>query len=237
MLETKYSGFEDQYHACWCYVSRSRQSISRHTISLYDSLLNMLWVGVRGFSKVVATSNYMGGSFNLFMWPSPGMSEWSNLFIFEIMCCMLCTFHVSSQIVANISESNHYQALFKLLGLYQTEDGFGLILLISNMVIQRSSTGPTCLLSANVQRVDIFFVFCWKNFHMLSNFSASLNLFLIRLNIHYGNFLFTLVGPIGIFSTPSGNSSRFFSYYQNRKLRKEHATTTRGREKIECFGD
>ena len=60
----------------------------------------------------------------------------------------------------------------------------------------------------------------------------ALNLF---LNIHYGNFLFTLVGPIG---TPSGNSGGLFRYYWNRKLRKEHMyVTTCGREKIECFGD
>ena len=35
-----------------------------------------------------------------------GMSEYSHLFEFRIMCCMLSTFHVSSRIVANISESS-----------------------------------------------------------------------------------------------------------------------------------
>ena len=32
MLETEYSGFGGQYHACWCTGSWSRQSISRHSI-------------------------------------------------------------------------------------------------------------------------------------------------------------------------------------------------------------
>ena len=40
------------------------------------------------------------------LWPPPGMSEQSHLFEFGIMCCMLSTFHVSSRIVANISESS-----------------------------------------------------------------------------------------------------------------------------------
>ena len=41
------------------------------------------------------------------------MSELSHLFEFGIMCCMLSTFHVSSRIVANISESS--PLLFKAL--------------------------------------------------------------------------------------------------------------------------
>ena len=32
MLETEYSGFGDQYHACWCPGSSSHQGISRHGI-------------------------------------------------------------------------------------------------------------------------------------------------------------------------------------------------------------
>ena len=32
MLETEYSGFGDQYHACWCPGSQSRQSISKNAI-------------------------------------------------------------------------------------------------------------------------------------------------------------------------------------------------------------
>ena len=32
MLETEYSGFGDQYHACWCPGSSSHQDISRHGI-------------------------------------------------------------------------------------------------------------------------------------------------------------------------------------------------------------
>ena len=42
----------------------------------------------------------------IFLWPPPGMSEWSHLFKFGVMCCMLSTFHVSSRIVANKSESS-----------------------------------------------------------------------------------------------------------------------------------
>ena len=32
MLETEYSGFESQYHSCWCTGSWSRQRISSHGI-------------------------------------------------------------------------------------------------------------------------------------------------------------------------------------------------------------
>ena len=32
MLETEYSGFGDQYHACWCLGDLSRQGITRHGI-------------------------------------------------------------------------------------------------------------------------------------------------------------------------------------------------------------
>ena len=47
------------------------------------------WVG--GFSKVVATFSHVDGSLNLF-WPPPGISEWSHLFEFGVMYCMLSTF-------------------------------------------------------------------------------------------------------------------------------------------------
>ena len=39
----------------------------------------------------------------IFLWPPPGMSEWSHHFELGIMCCMLSMFHVS-RIVANISK-------------------------------------------------------------------------------------------------------------------------------------
>ena len=45
----------------------------------------------------------------IYLWPPPGMSEQSHLFEFGIMCCMLSTFHVSSQIVANINESSFHR--------------------------------------------------------------------------------------------------------------------------------
>ena len=70
-----------------------RQSISNHV------------GGVGGFSKVVATFNHVGGYLSLLMatigdvWIIPS-------FELGIKCCMLCTFHVSSRIVANISESS-----------------------------------------------------------------------------------------------------------------------------------
>ena len=44
------------------------------------------------------------GGLLIYWWPSPGMSEESQLFEFGVMCCMLITFHVSSRIVDNISE-------------------------------------------------------------------------------------------------------------------------------------
>ena len=51
--------------------------------------------GGGGFSKVVATFNHVGRSL---IYP---------IFLeFGIMCCMLSTFHMSSRIVANISESS-----------------------------------------------------------------------------------------------------------------------------------
>ena len=57
------------------------------------------------FSKVVATFNHMGWSLK-FLWPPMGISELSHLFEFNVMHCMLSTFHVLSWIVANINESS-----------------------------------------------------------------------------------------------------------------------------------
>ena len=65
--------------------------------------------------------------------------------------------------------------------------------------------------AANLQ--NTFSVFCWKNFRILNIFSVSLNLFLIRLKtvIMATSYL--------LWWAPSGNSSGFFRYYRNRKLR------------------
>ena len=81
-------------------------------------LLLHLWVGVGGFSKVVATFSYVGGSF-IFWWPPP-VGVWIiPSFQLVVMCCMLSTFrddtrnvlnmqHITTNcsqlIVANISE-------------------------------------------------------------------------------------------------------------------------------------
>ena len=74
------------------------------TFDLTHDLDHGLWVGVGGFSKVVATSIHVGEYFKLF---TPlEMFGWTHLFEFGIMCCMLHTFHVSSRIMANISESS-----------------------------------------------------------------------------------------------------------------------------------
>ena len=81
---------------------------------------------------------------------------------------------------------------------------------------------------------NIISVFCWKNFRILSNFSVSLNLFLTRLKtfirqlpIYSGGThplpVETLVDSFG--TTGTGSEVR------------KRATTTCGREKIECFGD
>ena len=81
---------------------------------------------------------------------------------------------------------------------------------------------------------NIISVFCWKNFRILSNFSVSLNLFLTRLKtfirqlpIYSGGThplpVETLVDSFG--TTGTGSETR------------KRATTTCGREKIECFGD
>ena len=48
------------------------------------------WMGVGGFSKVVATFNHIGGSINLIM------SEYSNLFEFRVMWC-ICWAHFMCQ--------------------------------------------------------------------------------------------------------------------------------------------
>ena len=73
-------------------------------------------VGVGGFSKVVATFNHVGGSFNLFLattgdvWIIPS-------FRICIMGCMLSMFHVSSRIVDNISESSLLLSQFSAANL------------------------------------------------------------------------------------------------------------------------
>ena len=51
-----------------------------------DYLVLTLWVGVGGFSKVVATFSHVGGSFNLFM-ATPGMSD-NPIFSNYVMCCI-----------------------------------------------------------------------------------------------------------------------------------------------------
>ena len=38
---------------------------------------------------------------SIFEVPPPGISKWYHLLLFRFMCCMLCTYHVSSRIVAN----------------------------------------------------------------------------------------------------------------------------------------
>ena len=74
------------------------------------------WVGVGGFSKMVATFNHVGGSFNLFMattgdvWIIPSFRIWD-------YACLLSMFHVLSWIVANISESSLLLSVGKLLSL------------------------------------------------------------------------------------------------------------------------
>ena len=72
--------------------------------------------------------------------------------------------------------------------------------------------------AANLQ--NIISVFCWKNFRILSNFSVSLNLFLIRLKTVIMATSYLLWWDPLAYCTPNGNSSRFFRYYRNRKLGK-----------------
>ena len=56
-----------------------------------------VWVGLQSFSKVVVTFNHVGGSFNLFKY-----HYWRCLV--RVIRCMLSAFHVSSRVVANISD-------------------------------------------------------------------------------------------------------------------------------------
>ena len=62
------------------------------------------------FSKVMATFNHVGGSFNLFM------ATTEDIWIIPSFGAQLSTFHVSLQIVANINESSllFSQQLFRL---------------------------------------------------------------------------------------------------------------------------
>ena len=86
--------------------------------------------------------------------------------------------------------------------------------------------------AANLQ--NMFSILCWKNFHIFNYFSVSLNLFLIRLKtVIMATSYLLWWDPLA----PSGNSSGFSRYYQNRKWGRACVTTTCGREKNECFGD
>ena len=74
---------------------------------VHHHLVKSLWVGSWGsISWVEAIFDHMGGYFNISKCHQPGMFQYSHLFEFGVMCCMLSTSHVSSRIVANISESS-----------------------------------------------------------------------------------------------------------------------------------
>ena len=97
---------------------------------------------------------------------------------------------------------------------------------------KRGTSVPQSSPLQGCQPLKYFFRIFWKNFRILINFSVSLNLFLARLKTFIMATSYLLWWDP---STPSGNSSGFFRYYRNRKLARTHATTTCGREKIECF--
>ena len=71
--------------------------------------------GLGGFSKMVITFNHVGGSLNISM-DTTGDVLMIPSFRIWVICCMLSTFCVSSQIVANLSESSllFSQYIFRL---------------------------------------------------------------------------------------------------------------------------
>ena len=100
MLETEYSGFGDQYHACWCPGSSSHQGISRHGIDsigyatcgvaplviwssveqnlTYDTKCEYIFIISKQFRvNIVIPYNRLYAVYFIFFFPS---SKWFNLF-------------------------------------------------------------------------------------------------------------------------------------------------------------
>ena len=73
--------------------------------NMLEKLGQYSWVGGWGlgaFLKWWPPSTMWAGPL-IFLWPPPGVSEYSHIFKFGFMCYMLSTFQMSSRIVANIS--------------------------------------------------------------------------------------------------------------------------------------
>ena len=89
---------------------RGREPFGRNqandSVSL-KSLSSLFSSSTSSTSSSLPSSSSSSSSFNLPIRTWLGMSEWSHLFEFGVMCCMLNTFHVSSRIVAKINESSH----------------------------------------------------------------------------------------------------------------------------------
>ena len=88
-------------HTLYLYMMRYVSNIAE--LWTIPVLHGQAWVGVVGFSKVVAAFNHVGGSFNLFMATTGEIwiiqSFWIGYYVLRVE-------NVSSPIVANISESS-----------------------------------------------------------------------------------------------------------------------------------
>ena len=66
MLETEYSGFGVQYHACWCPGDLSRQGITRHGIDwkfgllLLSKILHMMWIHFYNLKTIQRVKSWYG---------------------------------------------------------------------------------------------------------------------------------------------------------------------------------
>ena len=79
-----------------------------------------MWVGAGGFSKVMATLNHVGGSFNLFMATTLNLGFcavcWAH-FVFHHKLWPTSVSHPSSSLNSSLGLAgrNHYQLFFKIL--------------------------------------------------------------------------------------------------------------------------
>ena len=92
----------------WRYRSRSKVKghCTRHTV----------WVGVGNFSKVVATFNHVGGSFNLLMaitgdgWIIPSFQIWEYVLHVEHISCVFMNCGQHQRAILSLEEK-HYQKI------------------------------------------------------------------------------------------------------------------------------
>ena len=69
--------------------------LEQHQVQCWPVIIIRQWVGAGGFSKVVATFNHVGGSFNLFMaatrgvWITPSIWIWVYVLYVEHISCVI----------------------------------------------------------------------------------------------------------------------------------------------------